>query len=177
MPFSVLKKQLHQDARRPPKRPRNLPRFRPSVQVLEDRILPATIRWTGGLTSDWHGPLTNWTVGGTGEHRLPISSDDVIIDLNGATVSHSSIDSDTVNSLTTSNGTFNLSSGTLAVTHALQGSSAFNLSGNGVLANATASLTIHALGGTLSGVTVTVNSNLDISHGAVTVINGLMLNG
>jgi RHS repeat-associated protein len=148
-------------------------RFWPCLQALEERILPTTIRWMGA-SADWHADANNWTVDGTGEHRFPIASDDVIIDVANAIVSHAT-SADTVNSLSVSNGTFNLSGGTLAITGTLGGSSTFNLSGNGILANASASLTIHALDGTLSS--VTVNGALDVSNGRVTVINRLTLNG
>jgi hypothetical protein len=75
-------------------------------------VSPATDYWINLSGGDWDTP-SNWSTG-----AVPGASDDVVIDLAGVTVTHSSSVSDAVNSLTipVSGVTLDLSSGSLAIT-------------------------------------------------------------
>lgn len=55
-------------------------RFRPQVEVLEERELLATYIWTGQLSGDWHS-APNWSADGAPAQTPPGASDDVWIDL------------------------------------------------------------------------------------------------
>jgi RHS repeat-associated protein len=103
---------------------------RPGLEILEDRIAPATITWNNAAGGDWDTP-GNWSSG-----TVPANGDDVVINaLNaGASVTHSQNVTDTVNSLTAS-APLVLSAGTLSVTGSFSDSSTVTLTG-GTLANA-----------------------------------------
>jgi hypothetical protein len=143
--------------------------------MLEDRTLLATVRWINASGGDW-GIATNWR-DPQGVNRLPGSGDDAIIDLANISVTHST-GTDSVRSLVTSNGTFNLVGGTLNITITLQGNSTFQLSG-GTLGNATvmAGTTITGTGGTLNGVTLAGRLDIAGVYAGLGVSNGLTLNG
>src|SRR5262245_64287847 len=63
-------------------------RSRPSFEVLEDRILLATVRWAVDADGFWD-VAANW-LDDQGVHRLPGSDDDVFIDRPGGsfTITH-----------------------------------------------------------------------------------------
>ncbi len=71
---------------------------RPMVQVLEDRISPATINWINLAGGNW-ATASNWS----SSPALPGPGDDVVIPAlnSGASVTHST-GTDTVNSVTAS---------------------------------------------------------------------------
>jgi hypothetical protein len=106
-------------------------RFRPSLEALEGRVLPSTIIWINPAGGDWD-TASNWSAG-----RLPGTSDEVIIDIPGVTVTHSAAMADSIHSLV-SQDAIRLSRGSLAlagpstVTNALTVSGG-NLSGPGAL--------------------------------------------
>jgi len=81
------------------------------LEVLEDRIAPATVTWTNLAGGDW-SKVGNWSTG-----ALPGSSDDFVIPTpnSGVFVTHSQNVADTAKSLTAS-APFTLSGGTLTVT-------------------------------------------------------------
>src|SRR5262249_12209242 len=65
-------------------------RCRPVLEVLEDRLAPATYPWNNANGGDWD-TVGNWSVGGVTAGQLPGAGDDVVIGaLNGSsTVTHS----------------------------------------------------------------------------------------
>src|SRR3954469_23715476 len=79
------------------------------LEVLEDRIMPASVTWVGG-SGDWDN-AANWSDGAV--NRLPGPDDDAVIGVAGISVTHS-VGSHTVKSLTM-NDPFALSDGTLIV--------------------------------------------------------------
>ena len=85
--------------------------FRPLPVWLEDRTLLSTVTWINPSGGDWDTP-SNWST-----DALPGPSDDVVIDLLGITVTHSSSASDSVNSLTisSSQSALDISNGALAL--------------------------------------------------------------
>src|SRR5687767_2379962 len=84
-------------------------RYRPRVEALEGRELPAAIRWTNPAGGSWH-VAANWDL-----NRVPAAGDDVVIDLPGTyLVEHSSSTNTDVNSLTSARR-FQLSAGQLRV--------------------------------------------------------------
>jgi hypothetical protein len=123
------------------------------LEALEERLSPAGAQWIGG-SGDFND-TTHWAAG-----VVPGPSDDVVIDVPGITVTHST-GNHTIQSLTSNDG-FVLSGGTLTVTGSLQQQSGntFALQG-GTLAGATVfDSTLTATGtasyasATLSGVTL-----------------------
>jgi hypothetical protein len=153
-------------------------RFRPTLEALEELTLLATVTWVAG-SGDWQNPA-NWS-DEDGISRLPGPDDDAVIDVPGISVSHSAA-IDSVKSLQTSNGTFDLSGGTLRVATSLQGNSTFRISGSATLANANVqsgtTVTSTSSGGRLDR--VTLNGDLDMTTSSsisLTITNGLTLNG
>ncbi len=145
---------------------------RPTVCRLENRRLLA-VTWTNPSGGDWDTP-GNWS-----GNTLPGPADDVIINFAGITITHSTSASDSVASLTTQ-ASVTLASGSLNVTGEVQGGGSLTLAG-GALGKATvdAGMTIHVAnaGGTLNGVTLAGNLDLDASTPSVTVTGGLTLSG
>src|SRR5437899_608556 len=91
-------------------------RVRPQLEVLEDRVLLDAVRWINASGGDW-STASNWDL-----QRIPGPADDAIIEMPGITVTH--LDSgrtDSIHSLTISNGTFNILGGTLSVATMVQG--------------------------------------------------------
>src|SRR5712692_8174390 len=107
-------------------------RFRPNLEALEDRAVPSTVNWIGG-SGNWND-ASHWLDADTMTNHVPTAGDDAAINLAAITVTHDT-GSHAVHSLAASNGTFELSDGTLTVATTLQGNSAFTL-GRGTLANA-----------------------------------------
>src|SRR5262245_27019108 len=63
----------------PPRRARRAASVsRPRLEALEDRVVPATILWTGAAGDNLWGSSGNWNLG-----RLPGAGDDVVIDVAG----------------------------------------------------------------------------------------------
>ena len=123
--------------------------FRPALSQLEQRMLLACVAWINPAGGDWDTPA-NWSTG-----ALPGPSDDVIIDISGITVTHSSTASDSVNSLTTSasDSTLDLSNGSLALSADSSISGGLTV-GGGTLITAgavTVSGTMDWTGGTITG--------------------------
>ena len=148
-----------------------------SVLLVLLAILPlraATVTWNGG-SGDWSTP-PNWSTG-----ALPGINDDVVIGPGPAiTITHSS-GTDAVLSIQ-SQKPFVLSGGSLAVSSTFQADGGLTIAGGTlrggtVVTNNGASLLVQG-SGTLDG--VTVNGVLDVGNtygGALTVTNGLTLNG
>ncbi len=139
-------------SRTAPRRAANKTRrtFRPRPDFLEDRTLLSTVTWTGDAgDNNWDTPA-NWS-----SDAVPTASDDVLIDLAGVTVFHSSSAADSVNSLTisSSESALDLSNGSLAMGSPSSIAGVFAMSG-GTLSMAT-SLTVGGSmtwdAGTISG--------------------------
>jgi RHS repeat-associated protein len=64
----------------------------PIFEALENRVLPAQITWINGAGGDW-GTASNWDL-----NRVPIASDDAVINQSGIVVTHQQ-GNDTVHSL------------------------------------------------------------------------------
>jgi hypothetical protein len=132
MVWFFLRKLLNQ-ASQGSRRPRlngNQRQYRPWFELLEDRLTPSTVNWTGDSGS-W-SVAANWT-DDMGVHRLPTAADDAVIGVAGVTITHAT-GTDTVQSLTISDNasaTLELSGGSLALsTRSTVGSTdAFNFSG------------------------------------------------
>jgi autotransporter-associated beta strand protein len=136
---------------------------------MEDRTLLATMVWTNPAGGDWDtaGNWVNQT--NAADHHIPTGSDDALINLGGITVTHASSASDSVHGLTisTSQTTLNLSSGTMSLAAASTISGDLTIAG-GTLTGAGA-LTVDGpltwTGGTISG------------SGAINAQGGLTLGG
>ena len=133
--------------------------FRPALSQLEQRTLLASVTWINPAGGDWDTPA-NWSTG-----ALPGPSDDVVIEISGITVTHSSTDSDSVNSLTisASDSTLNLSNGSLAIASDSSISGDLTISG-GTLSTAGA-LTVSGTTDWTAG-TITAGGTLAIAAGA-----------
>jgi hypothetical protein len=125
--------------------------YRPTLEALEGRVLPAAVTWINPAGGDWD-TAANWSTG-----ALPTAADDVHINTLGLTITHSLGNTDRVRSLV-SKSAISISAGTLALASPSTLSSALALSG-GTLTGAGA-LTIGGLftwtGGTMSGTGPTV---------------------
>jgi hypothetical protein len=135
-----------------------------------------TINWNNAAGGDWN-IASNWN-----PVRLPMSSDDVCINLAGSyTVTHPT-GNHSINSLTSiADVTFNLSGGQLTVATTVQVNHTFLLSG-GSLVGATVmtgtTITGTAMGGSLVNVTLDGNLNLTtVPDAVVNISSGLTLNG
>jgi hypothetical protein len=117
-----------------------------SVERLEDRMLPSTVTWINPAGGDWDTP-SNWDAG-----RVPIATDDAVINYANISVTHSSSVSDTANSLT-SQAAIALSAGSLSLTNASVINNALNISGGTLTSSGDLAVSglIAWTGGTLSG--------------------------
>jgi hypothetical protein len=89
---------------------RSRERARLRLEALEERAVPATVTWINPSSGNW-ADGSNWSTG-----HAPGSSDDVVIDQPGVTVTHSS-GNDTVHSLVEgSSSDIDLTGGSLAFT-------------------------------------------------------------
>jgi hypothetical protein len=125
------------------------------VELLEDRLVPATVNWVGGVDFTWEN-AANWST-----HALPGPADDVSINTPGITVTHTSSDPVSIHSLS-SVADLALSNGNFAIASAST-TAALDLSG-GVLTgagNLTVTGTFNWNGGTLggSGATMTIGAS------------------
>src|SRR5262245_23746548 len=155
-------------------------RSRPSFEVLEDRILLATVRWAVDADGFWD-VAGNWQ-DDQGVSRRPGPGDDVVIDRPGGsfTITHRS-GSSSVHSVTSTERLVVSSQSTLA-SDSIEATGGIALV-QGKLAGTkvSSSTTIFSEAGTLSG--VTVSGTIDLAspggNGARTlyVTNGLTLNG
>lgn len=171
-------KFVEQPSRRGRRSRRHLRAVRPRLwlEMLEVRDVPSTVNWIGG-SGNW-SDASHWLDQTTMTNHVPTASDDAAIAVAGVTVTHGG-GTDSVNSLSLSNGTFTLSGGSLHANTNIQGNSTFNFSG-GTILNTTvaAGLTLRGGGGTLAG--MTLNGDLDlttVNGGAVYLQDGLTLNG
>jgi hypothetical protein len=62
-------------------------RFRPRLEALEDRLVPATLDWTGATSSDW-SDNTNWKVGSSVATSAPTLNDEARIGVAGVTITN-----------------------------------------------------------------------------------------
>jgi hypothetical protein len=163
------------------------------VELLEDRLVPSTVYWTGAQDSNWDNPV-NWSSG-----SVPAAGDDVVINQTGANVFlyNYSGTPDTIRSLSVqaSNVSLSLQLGTLDISGGGSGEKGdlqANQSGDsvvlagGTLANAdvtagtvlTVSTSFYGSAGTLDG--VGLDGTLDMASNffaGATVLNGLTLTG
>ncbi|MBL8798724.1 MAG: autotransporter-associated beta strand repeat-containing protein, partial [Planctomycetia bacterium] len=162
--------------------------FRPGLEDLEHRITPATITWSGALSSDWNVP-GNW-VGGV----VPKANDDLVFNaagLNGANMNNNLAGSGaiTFNSITFSSGGYSISLGrdirltagltntagvnTFNVDIALGGAQVFNIIDGQVVINGDVSGAATAsIAKTGAGI-LTYNGN-NTYTGATTVFGGVL---
>jgi Bacterial Ig-like domain (group 3) len=144
--------------------------FRPALSQLEQRTLLASVTWINPDGGDWDTP-SNWSTG-----ALPGPSDDVVIDISGITVTHSSTDSDSAHSLTlsASDSTLDLSSGSLAIASASSISGDLTISG-GTLSTAgtlTVSGAMDWTGGTITGGTLSIAAGASLALGTPACCGG-----
>jgi hypothetical protein len=130
--LSTLRRLLTPRTRRPFSLVRRA--FRPRLESLEDRTVPSTVTWISNASGDW-ADGTNWSSG-----SQPGATDDVVINVSGVTVTHSS-GNDSVHSLTNSSDLV-LSGGSLAFT------TTFRVDGTMELNGGTLSLDNKTLDGT-----------------------------
>src|SRR5262245_53251645 len=101
-------------------------RFRPRLEALEDRRLPATVAWISPGGGAWEA-VRNWSTG-----RLPGPTDDVVIDTldPGAVITHT-FDATWIDSLTatTTQGSLAFRAGSLTLAAASTVGNALDLSG------------------------------------------------
>jgi hypothetical protein len=148
------------------------------AEILEPRILLASVVWTGDGDGVHWGDAANWS-----GSALPGAADDVTINSGSNGVLHDS-GNDAVHSLTTSS-TFSLTGGVLTVGSTVQVNNTFTLAGGtlsgGVITCAAGQqLVIDAnnTSGTFTG-GVTLNGDLTVSgsNAALRISGGLTLNG
>jgi hypothetical protein len=191
----MFTKLQNSSTRRQKKLPPQAARALLCIEPLEKReVLSATVYWTGNVNMNWNQP-GNWStvdplINNVPSQILPGPTDNVVIDLRGKTVNHSSDIQDVIASLQVTDVyvNLNLSAGTLDLSgngdsgsfQVDQANDTVNLQG-GTLKNATVTsgTTITAgslnVGGTLDG--VTLNGTLDLNDSSATIKNGLILNG
>src|SRR6266446_6640905 len=123
-------------------------RFRPALEQLEELTLLSSINWTGAANDNSWNTAANWDLG-----RVPTAADDAVISatFSGITVTHSSLASDAVNSLS-SQAALSLTGGSLAFAAASTINGGLTLSAS---LTGTGNLTVNNLitwtGGTMSG--------------------------
>ena len=147
---------LPRSARRRPSPTRR--RGRPSIEVLEGRVVLSQIMWntTTAPTGGDFDTATNW-VGNV----IPGPNDDAVINLTGSggTVTHNAGASDTIHSLTTNTATsLGLGGGTLSITTASTIGGGFTMTGGTLTGAGTLTVTggFSWINGTMSGTGTTV---------------------
>ena len=156
------------------------PAYRPLLERLEPRVNPSTFNWVGASGGSWD-TLANWQVGGVTPTVLPGIGDDANFGTFNGTVTHATSASDTVNSLTGTQATLNLSAGSLSVASTTIASTIANLIQSGGTLGGAGSLTVSGLttwtGGTMSGSGATnANGGMTLSGGGTEVLSGRTLN-
>ncbi|MBL8821320.1 MAG: hypothetical protein JNJ77_01940, partial [Planctomycetia bacterium] len=138
--------------------------FKPMLEILEDRNLPAIITWIGG-SGNWN-TATNWNTG-----TIPANGDDVIIPDLGAigedlTITYSS-GSVSLNSISTAEKL--QVSGSTLTTNIISGTGTLTISSGTATINGTSSISNVSLsGGTLTGSgTLTVQGALNWTNGGI----------
>jgi hypothetical protein len=171
---------------------RRRPFARPVLEVLEGRVVPSTVYWTGAQDTNWDNGA-NWSTG-----LAPGAGADVIVNTAGATIvlNNTTGTPDTIHSLSVqaTGVSLTLQSGTLDVSGGVPGAKGSFQAGQagalvwlqgGTLANADVAagtvVTATTSGGTLDG--VKLDGTLDMTQGQsyyglnATVVNGLTLIG
>jgi hypothetical protein len=165
---------------RPVRRSRAV-RLRPRLELLETREVPSTVNWIGG-SGDWND-ATHWLDAMTGTNHVPTASDDVVIAVNGITVTHGSTGSaDQAHSLswTSATDSFECSRGTLTV---LSGPTAvqigtLTLSGGTLdVAGTLSASTVTLSGGKLAHATVENGTTIVATSNPNNLLNGVTLEG
>jgi hypothetical protein len=176
-PSSVVERGSSRAARRPGRK--TAPSSRPRLEMLEDRIVLSNITWnstTAPNGGDWD-TASDW-IGGV----LPGVADNAIINLTNGTITHNTIATDSVLSITTNAGTtLTLNNGSMTIGNGISTlNSAFTVSGSGslILSGATltgsGSLTVTGHLTTASNAvlglgSITLNSGSSFTAGALTV--------
>jgi Bacterial Ig-like domain (group 3) len=124
---------------------------KPLLEVLEARTLPSTASWVNPAGGNWDTP-SNWSTA-----SVPGPGDDVLINLPGVTVTHSTSLTSTVDSLTLSQATLTLSA-PLQVTGAFTSAGATVTGGSSLSATGAASLS--------GSLTIGQDTTLDLSGSA-----------
>jgi autotransporter-associated beta strand protein len=140
------------------------PRFRPAVELLEDRLVPSTLHWTGAASTSW-SVANNWL-----ENRAPVSGDIVAFDTTAAAVQN----------FTSNNDLSNLGLAGLVVNDAdATPGHDFSITGNGVyLAGAVTSTTTGGPASlALSSITLLNPVTWTNTAGALDVASNLNING
>jgi hypothetical protein len=91
------------------RRARKHVRFRPFLECLEGRAVPAAVYWTGWAGGGNWNNFFNWST-----FQVPRSTDDVFITQSNSTVTYSGSNHSQIHSLT-DNGQLNITGGTLAI--------------------------------------------------------------
>ncbi len=144
---------------------RRPPLARPVLEILEDRLAPATITWSNPAGGDWDTG-SNWTGG-----NVPEASDNAVISIalnSGATITHGQAIADSVNSLTSSDP-ISFSVGTLSIAGSSTISSTLTLSGGTITGAGTLNVSglLTWTGGTMSGTGITTaNGGMQIGPSA-----------
>src|SRR4051812_45603255 len=137
--------------------------YRPGLESLEQRIVPALVQWVGAQDGDWNTP-ENWDGG-----AVPGPDDDVEINVAGITVTHTDGTEDAVHSLT-SQANLVMANGALTGSKTATVSGALDLTA-GTLGGAgdwTVTGTFHWSGGTFGGTgKLVAEGGLEVSGVAV----------
>jgi hypothetical protein len=151
------------------------PRFRPLLEMLEERSVPSTVNWIGTANGSFTD-ATNWQDAVTGANRVPGAGDDAVVGINVVVTDSSTT---TVNSLTMSQGQLQLTGGTFTVNNQGQNSSlhqlvvqtgaTFQTAGGATNVNANSTVT-----GTLS---VTSGATMAFAAGSQAFNTGTSLQG
>lgn len=124
--------------------------LRPVLELLEDRIAPATIHWNNAAGGAWHVPA-NWDL-----NRVPAAADDVVIDLPGTYTVAYSTGTSLVSSLRADRA-FSMTGGTLEVAGPLLATGPFVLQGGqlrGATVTGESTVLVRGAGATLQDVVI-----------------------
>jgi hypothetical protein len=169
---SIGKRSLSSQKERSARRGRRS-RWKPFLESLENRTLPAMVTWINPMSGDWDNP-NNWSDGVT--NRVPKGTDDASIQKPGITVSHDQSIADAVNSLT-STVPVNLSAGSISF-GAGSNISSLGLSGGSIGSSNGVAIDVGSLtwsGGTIGVGQLTVSGTAGLSGTATKFLSAGVL--